>query len=182
MKKNIYTVLLVSMATLANAQVSIGGKQEVEGTATLLDFNSPLTADTNSTTNNNTSGIILPAVEKESVVTSPSNGTFIYDHEAKIVKMFENGSWVALSGEGNNSKIEVNTSPDLNANQGAIIGSETSAAKGVLVLESSDKAMILPRIANPHTNVKSPYPGMMCYDTVRKSLALFDGTNWNYWK
>ena len=182
MNKIIYTALLVSMATFANAQVSIGGKQNVEGTATLLDFNSPLSADTNSTINNNTNGIILPAVEKESVVTSPSNGTFIYDHFAKIVKMREADNWVSLSGEGNNSKIVVNTSDDLNANHGAIIGSQTSNAKGVLILESSNKAMILPRIQNPHTNVKSPYPGMMCYDTVRKSLAVFDGTNWNYWK
>lgn len=109
MKKIIYALLLVSIATTANAQVSIGGKQTVEGIATLLDFNSPLTADTNSTTNNNTNGIILPAVEKESVVTTPSNGTFIYDHDAKTVKMFENDGWVSLSGEGNNSQIVVNT-------------------------------------------------------------------------
>ena len=182
MNKYIYTALLISMVTLVNAQVSIGGKQAVEGTATILDFNSPLSTDTNSTTNDNTNGIILPAVKEVALVTSPSNGTFIYDHKAKIVKMREGDVWVSLSEEGNNQQIEVNTSADLNANQGAIIGSQTSAAKGVLVLESADKAMILPRIANPHLNVKRPYPGMMCYDTVRKSLAVFDGTNWNYWK
>lgn len=182
MKKIIYSTLLISLATFANAQVSISGKQSVEGDATLLDFNSPLSADTNSTTNNNVLGIILPAVENESVVTSPSNGTFIYDHDAKTVKMFEADGWVSLSGEGNNSKIVVNTSDDLNANHGAIIGSKTSDAKGVLVLESSDKAIILPRIANPDTAVKNPYPGLMCYDTVSKSLVVFDGTLWNYWK
>jgi hypothetical protein len=57
-----------------------------------------------------------------------------------------------------------------------------SNAKGVLVLESADKAMILPKITNPHTTVKNPYPGMMCYDLTSKSLAVFDGANWNYWK
>ena len=182
MNKFIYTAVLVSMAAFVNAQVSIGGKQAVEGNATLLDFNSPLSADTNSTTNNNTKGIILPAVLEDDAVASPSNGTFIYDYEAKTVKLFANNGWTSLSEQGNNSQIVVNPSPDLNASQGAIIGSKTSAAKGVLILESSDKAMILPRIQNPHTNVKSPYPGMICYDTVRKSLAVFDGTNWNYWK
>lgn len=182
MNKFIYTALLVSMAAFVNAQVSIGGKQTVEGNATLLDFNSPLSADTNSTSNNNTNGIILPAVLEDDAVTSPSNGTFIYDYEAKTVKLFANNGWISLSEQGNNSQIVVNASADLNASQGAIIGSQTSAAKGVLILESSDKAMILPRIQNPHINVKSPYPGMMCYDTVRKSLAVFDGTNWNYWK
>ena len=177
MKKYITVFFVILAVFTAKSQVSIGGKQEVEGTATLLDFNSPL-----STTNNNTNGIILPAVKEQALVVSPSKGTFIYDHKAKIVKMFEKTDWVFLSGEGDNSKIVVNTSADLNANQGAIIGSQTSNAKGVLVLESANKAMILPRIQNPHTNVKSPYPGMMCYDTVRKSLAVFDGTKWNYWK
>ncbi|KQS89851.1 hypothetical protein [Chryseobacterium sp. Leaf394] len=182
MKKYIFSAVMVSMATFASAQVSFGGKQTVEGTSTLVDFNSPLTADTNSTTNNNTSGIILPAVEKESSVTAPSNGTFIYDHEAKMVKMFQQNSWIQLSDAGNNSQIVVNSATDLNASHGAIIGSPTSAANGILVLESDDKAMILPRIQNPHQNVKSPYPGMMCYDTVKKALAVFDGTLWNYWK
>mgnify|MGYP003605153466 FL=1 len=182
MNKLIYTTLLVFMAIFANAQVSIGGKQTVEGNATILDFNSPLSADTNSTTNNNTKGIILPAVEEVDSVITPSNGTFIYDYEAKVVKMREGDNWISLGETGDNSQIVVNASDDLNDNHGAIIGSPTSAAKGVLVLESADKAMILPRIASPHTNVKNPYPGMMCYDTVLKSLAVFDGTNWNYWK
>lgn len=48
--------------------------------------------------------------------------------------------------------------------------------------ESTDKAMILPRIKAPHLNVKSPYPGMMCYDTETQSVALFDGRFWNYWR
>ena len=37
-------------------------------------------------------------------------------------------------------------------------------------------------IGYPHLNVKSPYPGMMCFDTVSNTLAVFDGENWNYWK
>lgn len=182
MKKYIIAAFTFLAIFTAKSQASIGGKQVVEGTATLIDFNSPLSADTYSTTNNNTNGIILPAVEKEIAVTTPSNGTFMYDYDAEIVKMYENDKWVFLSAPGNNSQIVVNSTNDLNANQGVIIGSQISSAKGVLVLESPDKAMILPRIQNPHENVKSPYPGMMCYDTVRKSLAVFDGTFWNYWK
>ena len=42
--------------------------------------------------------------------------------------------------------------------------------------------MVLPHVTNPHLTVKSPYPGMMCYDTVKKAVAVFDGTVWNYWK
>lgn len=62
------------------------------------------------------------------------------------------------------------------------MGAKESAADGVLVLESTNRALVLPHVTNPHLTVKSPYPGMMCYDTVKKAVAVFDGTVWNYWK
>lgn len=180
MKKYIITSGFILLAMISvNAQVSIGGNQVVEGTATILDFNSTAT---------NTKGIILPALEAEPVFTitpgisSPNNGTFIFDRAEKKVKMFENNDWVDLSAVGNESQISVNSSDESSSEQGVIIGSDTSFAKGVLVLESLNKGMILPKIANPHTSVESPYPGMMCFDTVSKSLAVFDGSVWNYWK
>ncbi len=71
---------------------------------------------------------------------------------------------------------------DTRAREGVVIGGPASTADGVLVLESANKAMILPRINTPHLNVKNPYPGMMCYDTASKTLAVFDGSVWNYWK
>jgi len=186
MKKIIYTTLLL-FAVSANAQVSIGGKDNVEGNSTLLDFNSPfLSGSTIQTENNNTKGIILPAVDNLNSVLATTvavnNGTFLFDKSDNKVKMFEKNAWVSLSDVGSASLITANTSNDTDAQQGVIIGSETSSAKGVLVLESPNKAMILPRIMNPHLTVKSPYPGMMCYDTVSRSLAVFDGSVWNYWK
>lgn len=176
-KKNITTIFVLLAVFTANAQISIGGKQSVDGAATILDFNDVAT---------NTMGIILPSVDNltNSLASTPANnnGTFLFDKSAGKVKMYENNAWVDLSSAGNASQIVANGSNESASNQGAIIGSETSDAKGVLVLESANKAMILPKIANPHINVKSPYPGMMCYDTVSKSLALFDGSVWNYWK
>ncbi|WP_148043492.1 hypothetical protein [Chryseobacterium sp. G0240] len=62
------------------------------------------------------------------------------------------------------------------------MGASTSSAPGVLVLESANKALILPKVAAPHLNVKNPYPGMICYDTASKSMAVFDGLKWSYWK
>lgn len=177
MKKHILIVALCSLSAIANAQVSIGGKQSVEGTSTILDFNSTTT---------NTNGIILPAVLDISSAlatsTANNNGTFLFDVSTQKVKMYENNAWVDLSGAGNSAVISANVSAEGSGNQGVIIGSGTSSAKGVLVLESSDKAMILPRIATPHLAVKSPYPGMICYDTTSKTMALFDGIVWNYWK
>lgn len=177
MKKIIFTITFFSLVNFANAQVSIGGKQSVEGNSTILDFNS---------TAANTNGIILPAVENliKALATTPAenNGTFLFDRNTGIVKMYENNKWVNLSGTGSSALITVNTTTESPQNQGAIIGSRTSNAKGILVLESADKAMILPRIANPHLTVKGPYPGMMCFDTASNTIALFDGSVWNYWK
>ncbi|KQT22451.1 hypothetical protein ASG31_00825 [Chryseobacterium sp. Leaf404] len=177
MKKIIFTITFSAVANFANAQISIGGKMDVEGTSTILDFNSSTA---------NTSGIILPAVDNvnDALAANQSynNGTFLLDKSAGNIRMFENNIWVNLSTAGNSSSITANTTLEATQDQGAIIGSDTSNAKGVLILESANKAMILPRIATPHTSVKSPYPGMMCYDTTSKSIALFDGTVWNYWK
>lgn len=173
MKKYIITSLVLFAAIAANGQVAIG-KEDINGSSTILDFYDGA---------NNFRGIILPAVQATPTsLSAANNGTFLFDVSEKKIKMYENGTWIDLSEEGDITNLEVNTSDENNQEQGVIIGSETSEAKGVLVLESTDKAMILPKISNPHETVKSPYPGMMCYDTVSKSLAIFDGKVWNYWK
>lgn len=163
--------MLVSIFSLG--QISIG-KDNINGASTILDFNE----------GNNTRGIILSTVNNVSNALATSstnnNGTFLLDKSDNKIKMYENNVWVALSGVGDSSQAFINPSAEIG--EGLIIGSETTQSKGVLVLESDNKAMILPKIANPHTTVKSPYPGMICYDTVSKALAVFDGKVWNYWK
>lgn len=169
--KKYITITIMLFASLAvSAQVAIG-KETINGTSTLLDFEDSAS---------NFRGIILPAVDAAPTLGADNNGTFLFDTSDNKVKMFENEIWVELSDEGDSTAIPVNTSDE--TGDGVIIGSETTDADGVLVLESADKAMILPKIANPHTTVKSPYPGMMCYDTVSKTLAVFNGEVWNYWK
>lgn len=187
MIKYITLCFIILGGFFSNAQISLGGKSAVEGTSTILDFNSDLNGNKVTEVGKNLNGIILPAIQQPvfpvtSGVSSPNNGTFIFDNTTSQVKMFENNLWVALSETGNNSQVIANNSNEIAGNQGAIMGDKNSSAKGVLVLESANKGMILPRIANPHSSVKSPYPGMMCYDTVSASLAVFDGTRWNYWK
>lgn len=165
--------MIVLSFSYTKAQVAIG-KTDINGTNTLLDF-----ADNDPATPN---GLILPAVTNAANVAAPANGTFIFDSQDKTIKVFQNGGWLGLSesGLGNSDDLIVNNSDDIG--NGVIIGDNTNPAKGALVLESSDKAIILPKIANPETSVKSPYPRMMCYDTTTKSLAVFDGTNWYYWR
>jgi hypothetical protein len=171
--KIVYTILFILIAQLGFAQIAIG-KSSVDGNSTLLDFDN---------SNTNTMGIILPAVENSPAGLSvENNGTFLYDRSLGKVRMFENNEWKDLTDEGDTSLLQINSSIENAENQGVIIGSDTTEAVGILVLESEDQALILPKIERPHENVKSPYPGMMCYDIESKSLAVFDGENWSYWK
>lgn len=185
--KTFYIGSLIFCSLTLSAQVAIG-KTSVNGNSTLLDFggatatNSPTDVETT-----NFKGIILPALTATPTFSAttpttnnPQNGTFIFDKTSVKVRMFTNGSWVDMSDTGSLTNLTSNTSAE--SGNGVIIGSNISSATGVLVLESANKAIILPHIKNPHTTVKSPYAGMMCYDTVSNSIAVYDGSNWNYWK
>ena len=170
MKNIIYAAILCGFASISFGQVSIG-KNAVDGNNTILDFEE-------STTN----GIILPAVTTVPTGLDATNngGTFAFDLTDSKVKMYENGIWVELSDVGEKTALLTNSSDEVG--DGVIIGAETTTAKGVLVLESDKDAMILPKVNQPEINVKSPYPGMICYDTASKTVAIFDGKVWNYWK
>ena len=175
----ILCILSICYSVNVIAQTAIE-KRTVSSPSSLLDF----AAGT-------TKGIILPAVE--TLPTAPANGTFLFDKTAQIIKMFQNGSWVNLSGVGSNVAV-VPYSGTVDNGKQTIIGSRTTKivdgsgnyvdgpVDGVVVLESPNKALVLPHVANPQLTVKGPYPGMMCYDTVSKSLAVFDGKLWNFWK
>ncbi|WHT39853.1 hypothetical protein QNH98_04030 [Myroides sp. mNGS23_01] len=178
MSKNIFlALLLLPMVTIA--QTVIEGKNP-STSSVVLEFPS-----------GTAKGIILPAVEN--LPLTPANGTFLYDKMQRKVRMFQNNSWVDLSSVGNASRIVAYNSTITLPNKQTIIGSHTTkvyngssfvdgAVDGIVVLEGSTKALVLPKIMNPHLTVKSPYPGMMCYDSNRKALAVFDGVLWNYWK
>ena len=170
MKKIILTFSL-GLVSFCNAQVAIG-KSNVNGDSTILDFKD----------SDNWFGIILPAVQQASETLTPANnGTFLFDKTDQKVKMYENNKWVMLSHAKGNGTPIVNTAT-AEVGTGAIIGASTTSAKGVLVLESDNKAAILPKIFRPDINVRSPYPGMICYDTFNKMIAVFDGSVWNFWK
>lgn len=173
MNKQIFLAIALLTAFFTNAQTAIG-KKTVNGANTLLDFYDSL---------DNVKGIILPALSDAPTV-GLVNGTFYFDVTDKKIKMRQNNSWVNLSNEGNISSLVLNTTDEviLGTESASIIGAKSTNANGVLVLESSNKAMILPKITNPESTVVNPYPGMMCYDLATKSLAVFDGDVWNYWK
>ncbi|WP_445716440.1 hypothetical protein [Flavobacterium sp.] len=167
MKKIIYTVLILMVNSIMYSQVGIE-TTSIHADA-ILDF--PIGQN---------KGIVLPMVEVLPTGAAASNGTFLIDKTDGKVKVRQNGIWLNLTGTSSLSSYSVNPSAD--TFDGVIIGASSSSASGVLVLESTNKALMLPKVASPHLNIKSPYPGLMCYDTDKNSLAVFNGEGWYYWK
>lgn len=128
-------------------------------------------------------GLILPWTNGD--VANPSNGTIIFNTVSKKVKVYINDGWIDYSNEASsNNTIDVslqnNAAYPENPKATTIIGNTNTTAVGILVLESSDKAMILPKVASPHLNIINPAPGMIVFDTVKELLCIYNGTQWSF--
>lgn len=133
--------------------------------------------------NTNNKGIIMPYVR--TLPANPAPGTILLDASvptSAVMKFYDGTEWKALSGRANiSSSLTDQPTITEEANAKAIIGSSTSSADGVLVLESSDKAMILPTVTDV-ANIVKPSPGMMVYvKGTTKYLAVYDGNKWAFW-
>ena len=167
MKKTVLIIGLISSVSLYS-QVAIG-KAVAESASSSIEFG------------NANRGIVLPWVTDAASMQNVVNGTLAFDLTDKKVKSYQNNTWIDLSIDG--TGVADSTLQDaLNENQAAkvVIGTPT-ATSGILVLEDNNKAMILPKVASPHLNIISPAAGMMVYDTVKKQLAVFNGSVWTFW-
>lgn len=170
-------VVCLSGFTTTTAQTAIG-KTSVDGNS-ILDFGT------------GNKGIILPWVQNAATLSgaSATNGTLLYDVQTRKVRARVNGAWTDLSRNGDDTathtaKINAHLAKNeiVGTNQSAVIfGATTSSATGVLVLESSTKALVLPKMASPHLNMRNPEPGTMAYDTVKDQLCVYDGKEWSFW-
>ncbi|WBV56375.1 hypothetical protein PFY10_19660 [Chryseobacterium daecheongense] len=164
-------VLLISMlfiGSLYNGQIAIG-KSELTNESVSLEFSGA-----------ENRGLILPYVEDKTGITE--NGTFIFDTTDKKVKLLSSGVWHDLSVDPG-GVVDLSDQKDREENADGKVGiGKQSAVMGILVLEDSDKAMILPKVASPHLNIINPSAGMMVYDTVARQLAVYNGSVWSFWK
>lgn len=173
--KKIYTVITIFSAALFYSQVAIG-KTSVSNSSVSLEFYDG--AD-------NAQGLLLPWVSAENDVQNPVNGTFIFDTTDKKVKVYDKGVWFDLTRD---TTGVVDTSLQDNLAEAAeskvFLGENPTAdtTNGILVLGDTNKAMILPQVANPHLTIINPEPGTMAYDTVSDQLAVYNGTVWSFWK
>lgn len=178
MKKTIL-FLLIGQAITVNAQIIIGDAigTAYDKTSVLLDFS----ADHNE-------GLILPYVRILPV--NPAEGTLMLDatDPLKARVKYYNGSWIDLSSQDADINIHLADQPTPlqfpeMPDSKTIIGATSSAADGVLVLESTTKSMILPTVEDVQ-NIINPSPGMIVYinKSGAKRLAIYNGSKWSYWK
>ncbi|MDR6919699.1 MULTISPECIES: hypothetical protein [Chryseobacterium] len=179
MKKIIITSLLI-VSHLTLAQVIFGDETgtAADKTSVLVDFAA-----------NQNKGIILPYTRTLPSGTGLVEGTILVDASdaAQAKVKYYNGTWQDLSsGNGANINAALVKQPAAvteDTKKGAIIGAATSSANGVLILESYNKAMVLPQV-NSTDDVINPAAGMMVYinKTGSKRLAVFNGAKWTFWK
>lgn len=185
MKKSLITILFACASTMS-AQVIIG---DAVGTATtktsvLLEFAA-----------NQNKGIIIPYVRI--IPQSPAEGTILLDVStptAARMKLYNanmaygTSGWLDLSGKGADITDAMTVQPNFSSapeisSTKTIIGNVTSPANGVLVLESTTKAMVLPIVSDVQ-DILSPSPGMMVYVNKpgSKRLAVYNGAVWSFWR
>lgn len=176
--KNIYLTSLITLFFgISHAQLVIG-KNEVSSSAVSLEFGEE------------DKGLLLPWINSISDLINPTNGTLIFDYSDNKIKVKYASGWKDLSVNINGTTVNPNTNVDgleiqnnlyEEVNAKVSIGNPTDV-QGILVLEDSDKAMVLPKVVNPHENIINPSPGMMVYNPHSERFAVFNGTVWTYWK
>src|SRR5690554_386072 len=178
MKKTILITTLLMFSSYAFSQMIIGDEigSANDKTSVLLDF-----------AVNQNKGIILPATQSLPSGSGLAEGTILLDasNPAQAKVQFYNGSWQDLSsGDKADITTYISTQPigEEASSQGVIIKAEASAIDGVLILESTDKAMVLPMVESTD-NIINPSPGMMVYinKVGAKRLAVFNGSKWTFW-
>jgi uncharacterized protein (TIGR02145 family) len=177
--KNIFAIIVLATVTSVHAQVVIGGATGSAATKTsvLLDF----AAGQNK-------GIIVPYVRFLPTGSALAGGSIVLDATTPTtarMKYYNGIAWVDLSGQNADLTSILTTQPPatvVETGAQSIIGARSSLADGVLVLESTTKAMVLPTVTDVQ-NIPSPSPGMMVYINKpgEKRLAVYNGSKWSYW-
>ncbi|KMQ65044.1 hypothetical protein ACM46_12680 [Chryseobacterium angstadtii] len=175
--KKIITLYLLTISFFLSAQIAIG-KQTVASPSASIDFGAE------------DRGIILPWISSVSALASAVNGSIVFDLTDHKVKVKYNAGWKDLTVGTTGTTVDPMTGLDgvtvqynePEASTGRTsIGNHTNTP-GILVLEDTDKAMVLPKVAHPHLNIINPSAGMIVYDTASKLLAVFNGKLWSFWK
>lgn len=159
-KMIITSLFFIGFLTTAKAQVAIG-KTGITNSSVLLEFGTA------------PKGIRLNPVENVTSLTA-SAGTIAFDGATGSFRYYNGTGWSTSDAGGITGGNP--TEPDNNT-QGTIIGATTSSLQGAVILEASDKAIVLPKVSNALV-IASPPKGLMVYDISLKALKVYNGNNW----
>lgn len=169
MKQFLISFFLLLVSNTVFSQVAIG-KEAISSQSVSLEFGSE------------NKGLILPWVPIEAVLANLQEpGTLVLATQGNIsqVGFKKNTDWGVLTDNGTvNSTLQDNLTEKPASK--VSIGTPTNT-DGILVLEDTNKAMILPKVASPHLNIIKPEPGTIVFDTVKQQLAVFNGVQWYFW-
>jgi hypothetical protein len=134
---------------------------------------------------NENKGLILPYVTDKSAITE--KGTILFDAtDNKVKYLKDTNTWFDLSIDTTGTADLSIQGNDKTEQPGAKVSITTTSGdnptSGILVLQDTNKAMILPKVASPHLNIINPSAGMIVYDTAARQLAVYNGTVWSFWK
>lgn len=183
--KHIFLIPFLLIAGCFSAQVAIG-KSSISVIPNTTTINPSISLEFG----NANKGMVLPWVTNTSSMTTAVNGTMVYSLNDKKVKVKYANEWKDLTVNTSGKTVDpvsgvdgaiIQTSATENESAKVAIGTVTSTP-GILVLEDTNKAMVLPKVDSPHLNIVNPAPGMMVFDTRTKLLAVFNGTVWSYWR
>ncbi len=177
MKKQIILFVLLSLGMGINLQaqdhtmVGIKTSPTQNNPNVLLEFS------------NQNKGLIVPWIAAASLVT-PVAGTLYFDASSNYMMKYYNGStYIDLTKAATKpapAKVPVPAAAN-DASKKTIIGAKTTTAAGAVVLESTTKVIVLPKVTNPHLNIINPSAGMIVYDPTNKMLCTFNGQQWTFW-
>ncbi len=164
MKKIVYAFMLM-------AGISVSGQVTI-GTTANLSSTSPASSILEFDNASNRAIYIHPAnLPSCSSVTA---GGITFDNATGSVRFCNGTAWSTVISNGATG----GTVPSGTDTGKVIIGSDTSAVDGVLVLESSSRALILPKLSLGQYKIASPQAGMIYYDTYTKKVTVYNGNRW----
>lgn len=208
--KKLTIIVLGLLSVSAFSQIAIGKSAVTVGSNVSLEFydNADNTKGivvpwTTTVANNPMAYNATTGVGYRGIQGTVADGTLIFDLSDKKLKYMKSGAWSDLTGSPTfpltvkdssnndvvftqfnaiNSTLQDNAKEVDNAKSAIGTNAATDTTNGILVLTDTNRAMVLPKVASPHLNIINPAPGMMAYDTVKKQLAVYNGTVWSFWK
>lgn len=161
--KRIIIILTIAFSCGVNAQTAIG-KTSTTNASCLLEFGAEAR------------GIRLPIVSDASALTV-SPGTLVFDATTGSFR-YNEGTWSTATSGGSTGGAPSGT----DSGGPVIVGADSTAkVGGALVLEATDKALVLPTINNAELRILTPTKGLMAWDSAKRQVAVYNGTKWCYY-